>query len=278
MARRRLSQKARQRRNIRLFCKIGFAAALLIGLCIGFVYVTSQESLRVQTISVSGVETIPESQVLSLVEAVIRPTGTMGMTHDSIFWYSEEDIVTALTRSFSQIESVSVSGFSNITLAVKERMGNDVFCHNKDCYLMTANGLAYKETTDLDTKVIYTNKEIDAIDLLPYQVFERTKINQLQETVTRLATLGIIVESVEYTNAILTVYQLQNGSRIVSRSEQNADYVVNLLREILPFDQFKYDFKTGLFSEDISYINIRYGDKIFFCKETEECSTNYLIN
>jgi hypothetical protein len=80
---------------------------------------------------------------------------------------------------------------------------------------------------------------------------------------------------VQLNNQIEYVLVLENGTKIIINPLDDYDTHLALLREILPYKEFGYNFSESKFTQNVAYINLRYGKKVIYCYQGDVCETNY---
>ncbi len=269
--RKRLSRVALKRRQekVRFLVASSVLFVLLIG---GVIYLLHQPYMRMQSILVT---TSVENKEILFKQAVedFYSRGRLLVPKDSAITPSLQSLRKSLRHTFPYIKEIRIQrhGWYRATLVIEEYTHTDTLFSSGRYMKISPEGYLFDYTPEPQGRIyIHSN----SLKLRDY-VLEREQFIAFREFIDDLSVLGIEVTMISIHNDLETVLGLDNGVEIIIRNGGVYDAYRETLREILRYKEFGYDFSEGVFLKPVAYINLRYGDRVFYCYTTDPCLDNY---
>ncbi len=271
-----IQSKRRKRRKTNLF-KRRFIALFV---CLFFIFGLFVASLhlafwRIANVDIEGVERVDPIMIQQEVVSLVKKDEFNIIPTDNILFVNKEKIRTFLQDKYPQVLSVEVNRnfFSSLGLRIIEREPKSVFCTKDACFWIDESGILFEETVLLDKqRPIYSSARV--LDLGD-EFMSKDSLEELEVLISSLNKRGLVVEKVREISSHTIVLTIENGTKLVIKKEDSYDDVYNTLVKLLDLDAFRIDKKEGMFKNEFSYINLKFGNKIFYCLRGAECESNY---
>ena len=259
-------QKRRtQRREVSMVRKqvaIGILLVFAIGLILTGVYFGSRTaSLQITQVEVHGGYTIAHMDVEAAVQEVLAGSYVRLVPHTFAWTYPARAINAALLEIPRLKQSSLELHEQKLVVVFDEYQPTALWCgaEKEDCYFIDANGFAFAKAPVLTGSAFIrfsdTRKEVavktDAVE----QVFLGTAMDFSERLA---AELGLYVTHIDEVNDHDVTYTVSGGGVIKVSRRMDLEETFNNLQTILLSEDFAH-LETGAFS----YIDLRFGDKIF---------------
>jgi len=269
-------QRKQRRKNARRVIVL----VALVCLVVSVLYLLNMSQLRLDSVQVKGVANLDAQTVEKNIQEKLSGKNWLIFPRDSIFWYGKNELNQWLLAQYPEIDSLEIDmqKFDLLQVTIQERKEKYHANVSNVLYDVDSEGVLFKksDTEETITRIFYSNLSTSTPQLGDHFV-ESQYFKDFNLFLDGLSQRGIQVEKILFENKIQTVLQLPGGVRIVIHPSDNLDSVSSTLQEILPYKEFGYDRKTGLFANKLAYINFRYGNKLFYCYQGDVCADNYLI-
>ncbi len=260
---------AKRKRKI-FFFKLSIGVALII-LLVGLgSWLSHRPYLQITNIIVNGNNVISDSKIKKITETVFideRYFFLFSRTNSIIF--PEEEIKDLILITFKQIKSVDIvrTNFHTISMEIEEHKPYATWCTSENsgaidnCYFINKEGFVFSKAPNFTGNVFmrfygdligpdYIGKYYLKVDN------EFNKINTLINSVKKLKIEPIELHTVGISDMEL---YLEGESKILFTREQSSSEVLDNLTVILESETFK---EKNM--EDIEYIDLRFGNKVYF--------------
>ncbi|XKT75089.1 MAG: cell division protein FtsQ/DivIB [Patescibacteria group bacterium UBA2103] len=252
MGKRRL--KERRTIIIRLYTLLGILG--LVVLFGGATYGVWRPEVRVENISVSGLEVIEPHKIGDAVKELIAGSYFHIFPKDSIFLLPVEEVKETLLVTFPRLESIEVSktGFKDIELSAIERIGSYMWCGvstSTPCLLTDSTGFIFAEE-EKDLPKVYGRLAHEGSPLAN-TVFEENaleKVHILNEALKEVGVSVVRVEFVEPDEVLLTLSSGPVVQYVLGEEEIIAETFPSVLDGIENL-------------EEIEYIDMRFGKRVY---------------
>jgi cell division septal protein FtsQ len=251
--------------RIRLTLVFFCALALLFVLTVGIAHLPI---LRVQSVVVSGVETMSTSTIEAFVQARLKGYYGYVFPKNNIFLYPREAIIGDLARTYSLFLSVDVfaEDFQTVAVHAVERKPNALWCTANNsgrvpCYFMDENGIVYAEAP-LFSEPVYVSYYGPAVEAgAPKQYLTRVEFQELSALVDaftlQLKDQKILSVSVDAERDVHVVFA--SGFKVLfGLTEASGDV----------FERFTVAFEHQPLADytlaDVEYLDLRFGDKLYY--------------
>jgi cell division septal protein FtsQ len=237
-------------------------AAFFSMLIISVWYGTRVHAFTINTVTVSGGETIPHSDVETVVRSKLAGSYMKIIPRTFAFTYPHEDIGQAV-REVGRVKSVNVvrSGGTEIRVEFEEYVPHALWCkdnQNEGCYFLDDAGYSFTASPTLVGGSFLRFVSIGKDPADHVQAFNEDEYRTIHELARLFAEAKWFVSKAEVDaagDAFLTI--VDGGEFKVSLKQPAAETVSNLLT-VLGSENFAH-IKPGNFE----YIDLRFGSKVF---------------
>lgn len=282
-SKKKITKKAtiKQRRQRQKMYKAGLIIILLASIPVSIICIINQPQFRIQSVSLEGAYELDSRLVVNDVTIMINQPRVLFIPGDLWFAYRKNYLIDTLMRRHPEIESVdmSVNDFSVLNITVTERVQQYYAVSNGITYAVDYLGILFRVDDNPQSvgRYFYSREEPTEFGIRD-MIVDPEFFMQCNSFLDNLETQGIVVNRILFEDELQMIMQLEHGTRIIVSRDSDFQSIVATLREILRYKEFGFDFKTGIFEQPVSYINLRYGNKIFYCYVGDECTDNYVIN
>lgn len=237
------------------------------------------DNMRIQNLVVSD-EHIEETDRTRYEQslAIAYDEPRVLVPQDSIFRNHRRIISENLYGHFPAIKLVNISRADPQTVQVVV-FKRDLSYHYRHgdgtLYRLDQMGMLYEQETGGQevVRVYEHDTREDSLDI--GDTVLHGDYGQVNTLLDDLDILGITVKRIVMVNEIEMVLHVDNGVALVIDPSVGYEAVSETLREILPYKEFAYNFSEGRFDMDVDYINLRYGNRILYCYQGDECAGYY---
>jgi cell division septal protein FtsQ len=248
-------------------------AAFLSMLIISVWYGTRVHAFTISTVTVSGGETIPHSDVENVVRSKLEGSYMKIVPRTFAFTYPHQEIEEAV-RGVGRVKSVSIvrSGGSELVVEFEEYIPHALWCkdnQNEGCYFLDDAGYSFSASPTLVGGSFLRFVSIGKDPADHVQAFNENEYRTIHELARLFAEAKWFVSKAEVDaagDAFLTI--VDGGEFKVSLKQPAAETVSNLLT-VLGSENFAH-IKPGNFE----YIDLRFGSKVFVNEVTLDSSAS----
>lgn len=247
-------------------------AIVLLGY--GIRYVTHQESLTLETITVEGGETISHDLVRSKVEGVLKGDYFYIIPYHFAYLYPHRAITEAVNQ-IPRITNVVVRRISRKELSITfdEYMPSALWCRFKDtppdCYFINDAGYAFAKAPLLEGGVLVRHYASGEEEFHEGEVISPAILNSMNIFLNLLNDkIQFRVTDVVHTKDGDIEFYINGGGRVLVSETMNATETFDTLVTILTAKEFTH-IKPGNFN----YIDLRFGKKVFVNEQLETSTT-----
>lgn len=255
----RLARKERKRATK----KVMFVAILVVLVLGGILYTFSRSTFRISSVEIVGEARIPRDLIEGMVEGGLSGTyfGVIPKSHALL--YPKSAIRETLLDKFSELSSVSLSlrNLSTLRVGVHEREPKALFCAQAyGCFLMDETGFVFAEAPG-EAELSYYRLEAAATSTpLRQSLIDPKRLMELLSFLKALEDLDLDPVRATLKERGEVDVALHLGFRLMVRESAYAQSLANL-EVLLSEDNVLPRSGKRL---DISYIDLRYGNKIYF--------------
>lgn len=251
---------------------IGVAIFTLLALIItGIWYGSRVPAFTINSVTVTGGETIPHQEVEQVVRQQLVGTYLRLVPRAFTFTYPHESILTALTN-IERIKEVTVERTSATELSVTftEYVAEALWCEDMtdNCVFLDESGYAFATTPQLDGGAFI---RFGTPGRSPEVGVEITALNNY-ETAKQLSVMldqkGWYVERIDIDAAADAYFILTEGSELKVSLLEPAERTIENLETVLASEKF-----AELVPGNFKYIDLRFGNKVFVNDTEEELPT-----
>ncbi|MEK7088433.1 MAG: hypothetical protein AAB952_01715 [Patescibacteria group bacterium] len=228
----------------------------------------SQPFVVINNLTVSGNSLVAASDIIAAVKNILTDSYLGLFTKSNIFIYPEKTIRQTLTATFPAIKDIrgNIKSWQTLQLSVEERAPFALWCRTidaTDCFYLDDDGLIFSTAAIFSDSIFlkFSGGQISASsspigkNFLPSDEFRR-----LNFFLDSLAPLNLMPASLIAGVDEYQIY-LKNGGRLIISIDDDLSKVLENLETILSSDNLKKALARG---GVIDYIDLRYGNKIFY--------------
>lgn len=228
----------------------------------------NQPFIVINNLSVSGNSMVAADDILKTAKNILADSYFGLFTKSNIFIYPEKNIRQTLTAVFPAIKNVrgNLKNWQTLQLSVEERAPFALWCQSADsanCFYLDDNGLIFAGAPIFSDNIFFKflGGEINASssplgkNFLPSGEFRR-----LNFFLDSLAPLGLTPATFEVDTVQAQIY-LKSGGRLIIAASADLSLILENLETILRSDNLKKALARGGI---IDYIDLRYGNKVFY--------------
>lgn len=263
--------KARKRRRrVRIAIVVAVACVVVVGALAALFHAPF---LRVTDVSVTGAQMLNAGEIKALVQQKLSGNYLFIFPKDDILLYPQTSLEQDLLAAYPALKSVEVhaDNFHTVGVVLHERQAAAAWCPSassgqaQDCYLMDEDGVVFAPLFATSTDLYVTYSGAASGDKLPKQYLTADMFQSLAAFVAALSQteLGDPIRQVavdEHNDA--RAYFQNNFLLIFSINDPAGDV----------FERFtlarKADPLAGHALSDIEYVDLRFGDKLYYKLKT----------
>lgn len=260
------ASKARAKRRKSLYLKVGIVACFLILAIGGLVFTLRLPSLQVTSVEVVGASTLATEDLRASIDREMDGSYLLVVPRSSIFLYPKRSIENALSEQYPKLRSVGVrfKDFGSIAVSVSEREPSALWCgassaDARQCYFMDAQGLLYAPAPSFSGPVYVSYYGALSSDVpLRASFLGEDRFASLAALVATLGKEDSPV-SVEITPEKDVIVTFLSGSQLIFALADAPEGILARLSAARASDAL-----AGVSPEDISYIDLRFGNKLYY--------------
>lgn len=277
----RIGEIRKQRARIVRF-KVLFVLVGLLVLLTGVVLLMRLQSLRINTITVSGTNVIDPKDVQKIVEDELKQNYVYVFPKQNGLLFPRHTIRQKLFDAFPRFEQVAIGhpSLREITITVMERESVYLWCGMRvpgvdspdtSCYYVDENGFIFSKAPYFSGTVYFrffgSNKPILESDPIGESVLPQTLWNQIVLLKENLESLGFAPHSLAIYNGgeyafLLSGVPVDTKLRIVFGDKYDFKKIFSNLSSALEVEPLKTDI-TKKFTL-LEYIDLRYDNKVYY--------------
>lgn len=264
MARVALPPSRVRARRRRMYRRVSFVAGLALVLLLAALAAAARiPTTLVDTIEVSGVETLSTSSVEAFVRAQMEGEYWWVLPERNIFLYPKAGITAALYAQYPVLSSAEVHAVDFHTVEVKlfEREPRALWCASEDeCYFMDAGGTIYARAPQFSSPV-YVSYYGGAPGALPRQYLTQAQFSGLAalvDAIVQKLPQEPLKDAAVDSNGDVHM-EFESGFAILFALSQQGGDVFDRLGLALGSAPF-----AGRPLGDFEYLDLRFGDKLYY--------------
>ena len=255
----RLARKVREKKTARAFLLLVLFLAILGGLLYGL----SRPAFRIERIEVVGSSRIPKERVVDTVARGIAGAymGFIPKSHTLLF--PRNSLEKSLIDEFPTFSNVSISlnGLASLHVAVREREPSALWCAGADgCYLIDDTEVVVADAPAGTERMYYLLEKAATSSPLGIQIIEKERLARIISFLTQLERIEFDPVKVQFKDGQDIEVFLSGDMRLLLIDGDYARALTNL--ETLLAQSDVLPGKRG--SPSVAYIDLRYGNKIYF--------------
>lgn len=255
-----------------------FRAQVIIGVLVLIIFAIgifclswflSRSFIVINNVSVSGNSMVASDDILATAKNVLDGSYFGLFAKSNIFLYPEKDIQKTLAAAFPAIKNIhgNLENWQTLNLSVEERVPFALWCQltaPDNCFYLDKDGLIFSAAAIFSDNVFlkFTGGQIAASSspIVGKNFLPANEFRHITFFLDFLAPLGLTPTIFE---ASIDEYQifLKSGGRLIISSSDDLSVILKNLETIFRSDNLK---KTLARGGIIDYIDLRYGNKVFY--------------
>jgi hypothetical protein len=204
-----------------------------------------------------------------------------GIYNKKNFLFYPEDLLEEFVLDNEKIKNIDISyrGFDGqIEIKIEEKKPEFLYCvRNDECFFMEKNGQIF---TKFDQKESEKKREdyfsfFQNIEKKEKVFLEEKSFKKVEKLILSMGEIDLKVLSLEKRSYDQFVMILKKGTKVIFSLKQDFSKITESLKKISSKSNLRINKNTQDFSTDVIYINVSYGENIFYCMSGEECEKNY---
>ncbi len=255
----RLARKEKKRKVHKVIFWCSFSVVLFSLVLYGF----SRPAFTITHIEVSGASRIPSASITELVEEGMKGSyfGFISKAHTLL--YPKAELSAELQKAFPALSSVSLSlnNLASLHVAVHEREPQALWCTGAfGCFLLDETGFVFAVAPE-GSDGLYYHLEFPATSSpLVRAVITKSALADIISFLTKLEKIGFDPEKLIIRDGHELEVILRKGGSLLLQ-DTNYDHSLASLEALLREGDVLPGTKDAL---RVSYIDLRYGNKIYF--------------
>lgn len=284
-----INKKIIKKRNIDKIRKIIYFRIIPFFLfIIAFIFLLNQKSFSVKNIEIIGNEYLDNNKINSIIDSNLSGKNKFFISNKNFIFYPESEIEKSLKKEFIEIDNIDISyksfyNYNNIIIKIKQKNKKYIWCDNDDqkCNFVSARGVIideFEKENGKDKKdyiIFYGVFEIDNNGSKNKKLYAiGSDFSDLEKYIESFNDIGFKVEKVRKIELGDYIFENKDNIKIIIPKVFSEDIIRNF-KDISGFKDIKFDFESGEFGNNISYINLLFDKSIVYCLKDDECSGNY---
>ncbi len=240
--------------------------------------------LQIKNINIAGTKYSDQEFILSIINDELNGRYFYLLNKRNILFYPQEKIINNILNSNKRIKSVQISSqnfWRNLEFQITERVAAYLWCKKnaenqetenqatEQCFFVDKAGVIFYAFDEAKT----TKKEAEFIkiygNIILEQFIDVTKIINFLNY-NNLKVQKIIFD--EFGNLMIVI----NGkTKILLAGDFSAQNIIHKLSVIFTYQDFLINETKKSFQKKINYINLKHGNKIFYCLNDVRCANNH---
>lgn len=248
---------------------LGLVIFSIVGLLItGIWYGTRVSSLNIQTVTVTGGETISHELLKQKVEEQLQGSYIKLVPRSFAYMYPEDDIKAVLS-GIERVKNITIrrKGTTELQVSFSEYVSDALWCNSelKGCVFVDDTGFAFSKAPELSGGAFVRFVSIGSEPVIEESLVGSNDYKLLKEVEGKLRTIGWYVKRIDVDVAEDAYLTMIDGGEIKITLKQSADEILGNLETVLASEEFS-EVEPGNFK----YIDLRFGNKVFVNRTEEE--------
>lgn len=235
---------------------------LLTAVLAGVWYGTRLEAVTIDTVTVSGGDTISHGQVQEIAETLLEKQYFHLIPKRFSYLYPEQKIKKAI-KNIDRVATVSMErvGRTALHISFVEHIPYALWCDNKgeSCVFTDNIGYAFATAPDLTGGSLfrfYDERGAPTVGAMVTQVYRVARISDLVDALE--GEIGWGTQRVTLNTDDRITVQTTEAAELYIHLDQPAEHTMHYLRTLLQTDGYEH-----LVDQSFAYIDLRFGNRLF---------------
>ncbi len=262
---------ARRKRRLIILQIIGFFLLpfIIAGLIIFLFHI---ERFRIENVYVEGDAALSPNEISAKVKELISGDYLHLFPKDNVLLYPRSQLVSTLSSDFKGLASVAISlkDLQTLAIIITERIPHALWCGEKaaesaptSCYFLDEDGYIFSKAPHFSGNVFFRYYgALASPEPIGTQFIDPSRFKTLEFLMSSLSRERFTAVAVALKPLGIYEAYLEEVGRLIFNDKQNFADVVPNLKTLTESDAFKA--KLSESSSNIDYIDLEYGNKIFY--------------
>jgi hypothetical protein len=259
-----LRRKKQKVKKIKIYLWICAAVLLLAG----FLYVLTIPAIQIKEVKINGTIFVDKSEIEQKTNALLDKKIFWFIPNRNIFIFSKHELEESLKKNPAVISAkIRKDLFHTLAIEVREHEKEMIYCTSidkTDCYYINKEGFIYAAVKG----IIIPEQEI-----IIYNEKETKKLQDILMQTDVYVDISLFVKNLARQEIKIKEVYIKSDSTVEFISWDNTRFITSI------FDEYKKDFANliALFDKQaitkeqlltIEYIDLRFGNKVFYKNKT----------
>lgn len=250
----------------------------------GVVWLLHRPQMRLQTISVHGTSLVPSEAVLTLARAELDGKYAYLVPRDNFLFYPREKLKASIFANYLRVASIAITEESRtaLSIVIREREPEAVWCKkttdlilpteqeepvtspkSSSCYYVDATGLLYDVAPTFSGSVYFEiSGVIGDAPRLGSRILPIEMMHRVIHLRALLSGVGIASKALSISSGYNFTLHTSDGWRLLFYGDALPEELIERISTVLDSEMFIELMKKK--DNPLSYIDLRYGNKIFY--------------
>ncbi|MFZ3020356.1 MAG: hypothetical protein WA051_02490 [Minisyncoccia bacterium] len=223
--------------------------------------------LEIRTVNVEGTKTIESSAIVDFVNAKLSETYLKVFPRDTYITAGKGRLKEGLLNEYPAILDIKLSFHTPhiLLIEITEREPSVLWCagsDNKNCYFADSQGFIYERAPEFSSPVyVVFRNGIKNENPMKQSISGKTVFERINVLEKNFSVLGLKVKEISFQPNEVVNFYLNHGALYISLRGDDKLTFDNLSSLLL---NPKTDLRDGVGGIKNSYIDLRFGNKIFY--------------
>ncbi|MCW9054685.1 MAG: FtsQ-type POTRA domain-containing protein [Candidatus Pacebacteria bacterium] len=261
------SEKLVRRRRQVILARLGVTILMVLILVGGASWLLHNPAITLTDVVIQGNHVVSDEEILRVVDKTLAGSYLLIFPRRSSLVYPERELSQRLLEDLPRIKSVELVRVDPHTLSieVREQQPSVLWCRESaegaldECYFVNEDGFVYAPAPNFTGNVFFRfYGDIVADNPVGEHVWG-SDFDRVMLLIGSLGDLNMVPVALRPLDRSDVRLEMEDGSAILFGRKQRPSEVIDNLNAVLGSETFE-----GVLGEDIDYIDLRFGNKVYF--------------
>lgn len=232
----------------------------------GISYISKLKSITIASINFEGNLSVKSSDLKAFVSSALNGSYGHILAKSNSLIYPKGDLKNKLLNNFTRIKNVELKlkDFQTLNVLITERKPVALWCDQK-CYFLDEEGFVFDEAPQISGSV-YTHYHgfISDENIIGKTFLNSSDFKDLSHFVSNLKNEQINITDIFYKQEQEFEAVVEGGGKILFNKKTSFENTLENLNSVL--EDYKVENKNGDFFKNLDYVDLRFGNKIYYKK------------